>query len=135
MKTEDLIKQVELSIKRLGVNPGEARNKDTNQWDLMTGKLHLMIDVFEVGGNTFFQCIVKLAEIDDENSFVFGKLLEQNHTLIDISLTKFKNSIYLKSILHGEYCDVDYITAVLNKISDYGEKFVVLIDALKKQQL
>ncbi len=135
MKIEDLIKQVNLAIRQLGVNPEEARNKETNQWDLLTGKLHLMIDVFEVGGNTFFQCLVKLAEVEEDNSFIFGKLLEQNHTLIDITLTKYKNSIYLKSILHGEYCDIDYITAVLNKISDYGEKLIILIDAMKNQQL
>ena len=135
MKIEDLIKQVNLAIRQLGVNPEEARNKGTNQWDLLTGKLHLMIDVFEVGGNTFFQCLVKLAEVEEDNSFIFGKLLEQNHTLIDITLTKYKNSIYLKSILHGEYCDIDYIMAVLNKISDYGEKLVILIDAMKNQQL
>ena len=133
MKIEDLVRQVELSIKRLGVSPVDARNKQANQWDLVTGKLHLMIDVFEISGNIFFQCIVKIAEIENDNSFVLGKLLEQNHTLIDISLTKYKNSIYLKSILHGEYCDVDYVTAVLNKISDYGEKFIILIDALKRQ--
>lgn len=117
---------VNSSIEKLGVNPLEAKKENTLQWDLFTNNMHIMIDIFQLSNqNIYFQLLSKLISISEQTpSHILAEFLEENHTLIDMSLSKYKDSIYLKSILKADLLNESDIKELIIKFSDYGENFV-----------
>lgn len=125
--TLDNIEQiVNLALEKLGVNPLDSKKENNAQWDLITTDLHIMIDVFQLSNQkVYLQLLSKLISISEQTpSHILAEFLEENHTLIDMNLSKYKDGIYLKSIQNAELLNESATEELIIKFSDYGKSFI-----------
>jgi len=123
MDLKPYFEMVDAVIKDLGVNPDETRGEKEGQWDLYKGSAHVMIDVFELeNGWGYFQCIAPICKIPEANKIEFyEEVLERNHKLFGVGMTKFKDGIYIKTIRELEGLDKTEMTNMINRIGNYAD--------------
>jgi len=123
---EKVVQLINSALEKLGVNPADAKNAEQLQWDIATEKLHIMIDVFQITKDKiYFQLLSKLITINNNITIENLKFfLEENHTLVDMNISKFKDDIYLKSIINSKYLDENSIIDIILKFSDYGNNII-----------
>ncbi len=115
---------VETVLQELGVNPEETRGNKPGQWDIYKGSAHVMIDVFEMkNGWAYFQCLAPISKIPSDRKIEFyEEILEKNHQLFGVAMTKFKDSIYIKTIREVEAIDKTEILAQIKRIGNYADE-------------
>ena len=116
---------IEKAIEKLGVDPEKTRGTNKNQWDLYKGKLHLMLDLFAVSEKkAFFQILSPISDIPENECDFFKFLLEQNHTIVGASVTKFKDKIYLKNIREISELTTEEILNLITSTSIHAEELI-----------
>ena len=117
---------IENCIKKLGVDPAICRGEKPGQWNLKKGSANVWIDVFKREQDHFgyFQCMAPVVEIPAERQVEFlTEIMEINHTLYGVGMTKFKNWIYIKTIRELKDLSEDEAFAMLNRIGNYADEY------------
>ena len=117
---------VEGCINSVGVAPSICRGKKTGQWNLKKGSANVWIDVWETEKKDYgyFQCMSPIVEIPTENTEAFYReVLEINHKLYGVGMTKFNSWIYIKAIRELEGLDQKEMMATINRVGVYSDKY------------
>ena len=117
---------VDNCIKQLGVDPEQCRGEKEGQWDLRKGSANVWIDVFKVQDQDYgyFQCMSPVCEIPTSGAEPFlNEILEINHTLYGVGMTKFKNWIYVKTIRELDGISEEEILAAMKRIGGYADDY------------
>jgi len=117
---------VENCIRKLGVDPVSCRDKNPGQWNLRKGSADVWIDIFkrEEDAWGYFQCMAPVADIPTENTLAFyQELLEINHTLYGVAMTKFREKVYIKTIRELEGISEDEVMAMMKRIGGYADDY------------
>lgn len=117
---------VENCIKQLGVDPEACRDKNPGQWNLKKGSANVWIDVFKREKDVFgyFQCMGPIVDIPQTNKEAFyQELLEINHSLYGVAMTKFKERIYIKTIRELDGLNEDEIMAMIKRVGGYADDY------------
>ena len=115
---------VENCIRKIGVDPVNCRGKKAGQWNLARGSASVWIDVFIVNDYGYFQCMGPVSKIPADNQVEFlTEVLDINHKLYGVGMTKYKDWIYVKTIRETEGLDENEITAQMNRIGAYADQY------------
>ena len=117
---------VENNIKNLGVDPIDCRGEKVGQWNMKRGSASIWIDVWETDKKDYgyFQCMAPVVEIPTKNTEAFYReILEINHNLYGVGMTKFQSWIYIKTIRELEGLDQDEMMAMLNRVGTYADDY------------
>lgn len=116
---------VENIIKSLGVDPAVCRGDKEGQWNLKKGSAPVWIDVFTTENNYgYFQAMSPICEIPAVNTQAFfQEILEINHKLYGVGMTKYENWIYIKVIRELEGIDEKEMLAMFNRIGFYADDY------------
>ena len=125
MELQKYYDMVEASLQDLGLVPEETRGDKPGQWNLLKGSANIMIDIFTMeNGWSYFQCIAPIVKIPDDRKIEFyEEILEKNHQLFGVAMTKFKNHIYIKNIRELENINKSEILAQIKRIGNYADEF------------
>ncbi len=122
---EYYIKLTEEAISKFGLDPEAARGKEKGQWNLQKGDIPIWIDVFK-GENDpwgYFQCMSPAIVLKDgDNCELYEKLLEKNHSIFSVAITKYQNTIFIKIIRELTNITVEEIMNAVARVSTYAEK-------------
>lgn len=125
MTVQDYYALVEACIRELGVDPVTCRGQKEGQWDLQKGSASVWIDVIQhENGWIYFQCMAPVCKIPTDTSKkieFYEEILEKNHQLFGVGLTKYKEGIYIKTIREMENIDKSEILAQINRIGNYAD--------------
>lgn len=115
---------VEACIQDFGVDVAQTRGDKPGQWDLYKGSAHVMIDIFKMdNGWAYFQCLAPIVKIPEDNKIEFyEEILEKNHQLFGVGMTKFKDWVYIKTIREIEGIDKSEINAQIKRIGNYSDE-------------
>ncbi|MBN2893915.1 MAG: YbjN domain-containing protein [Bacteroidales bacterium] len=124
MDLKPFYEMVESCIQDLGVDPDKTRGEKPGQWDLFRGSARVMIDVFTLdNGWSYFQCIAPIVKIpENKKTEFYEEILEKNHSLYGVGMTKFKDWIYIKVIREVEGIDKNEMTAMLKRVGVYADE-------------
>ncbi len=117
---------VENCISSVGVSPSICRGKKIGQWNLKKGSANVWINVWETEKKDYgyFQCMAPIVEVPTENTEAFYReILEINHNLYGVGMTKFNSWIYLKAIRELTGIDQNEMMATINRIGIYADKY------------
>ena len=117
---------VEECIKELGVDPNLCKGENEGQWDMKKGSANIWIDVFkkEKDFYGYFQCMAPISKIPADNTLEFyQEVLEKNHSLYGVGMTKFKDWIYIKIIRELEGLDQKEMMASLKRVGGYADDY------------
>jgi len=123
---EDYYKMVEDCISSFGVNPTECRCENPGQWSLKKGSVDVWVDVWHNEGETFgyFQAMAPICEVPSINTqSFFQEILEINHKLYGVGMTKYENWIYIKVVRELEDLSISEMTAAFNRIGNYADDY------------
>lgn len=117
-------KMVENCITKIGVDPVKCRGAQEGQWNLKRGSANVWIDIFIINGYGYFQCMGPISPIPQERQVEFyEEVLEINHKLYGVGMTKFKDWIYIKTIRETDGLDENEIMAQINRIGTYADDY------------
>lgn len=124
MDLKPYYEMVESCIQDLGIAPDKTRGDKPGQWDLYRGSARVMIDVFTLdNGWSYFQCIAPIVKIPAGKKIEFyEEILEKNHSLYGVAMTKYKEWIYIKVIREIEGLDKSEMMAMLKRIGVYADE-------------
>jgi len=124
MDLKPYFEMVESCITDLGIDAVKCRGEQPGQWDLYKGSARVMIDVFtQDSGWSYFQCIAPIVAIPaDKKIEFFEEILEKNHQLYGVAMTKFKEWIYIKVIREIEGIDKNEMMAMVKRIGVYADE-------------
>lgn len=117
---------IENCIKRLGVDPAVCRGEKPGQWNLKKGSASVWIDVFkrEKDYYGYFQCMAPVVQIPQNRKEEFyQELLELNHSLYGVAMTKYKDWIYIKTIRELKDMSEDEAFAMITRIGNYADDY------------
>jgi hypothetical protein len=115
---------VENCISSLGVDPAVCRGDQPGQWNMKKGSANVWIDVFIINENGYFQCMAPVSAIPQvQKAEFYEEILETNHKLYGVGMTKFKDWIYVKTIREVEDLSEDEIMAQMNRIGVYADDY------------
>ena len=117
---------MENCIKRLGVDPAICRGEKPGQWDLKKGSASVWIDVWKKENEDYgyMQIMAPISEVPKTNTEAFyQEVLEINHDLYGVGMTKFKDWIYIKIIRELEDLSEDEAFAMFNRIGNYADDY------------
>jgi hypothetical protein len=117
---------VENNIKNLGVNPIDCRGEKVGQWNMKRGSASIWIDVWETDKKDYgyFQCMAPVVKIPTKNTEAFYReILEINHNLYGVGMTKFQSWIYIKTIRELDGLDEGEMMAMLNRVGTYADDY------------
>ena len=126
MDLQAFYKMVEENISSLGVDPVVCRGEKAGQWNMKKGSANVWIDVWETEKKDYgyFQCMAPFVEIPTENTEAFYReILEINHKLYGVGMTKFQSWIYAKSIRELEGLDGSEMMAMINRVGNYADDY------------
>lgn len=117
---------IENVIRRKGVDPAVCRGEKPGQWNLKRGSANVWIDVWKVkdqdyGYMQIMAPVVAVPQIKREE--FFEEILETNHKLYGVGMTKFKEWIYLKAIRELDGLDESEVESTLNRIGVYADDY------------
>ena len=124
MEIEAYYKMVDNCISKLGVDPNICRGEKPGQWDLKKGSANVWIDVFknENSFSGYFQCLSPVVQVPAALTKEFyEEVLEKNHNLYAVAMTKFKDWIYMKTIRELDGIDEEEVTALMNRVGNYAD--------------
>ena len=117
---------VESNIKKLGVDPADCRGEKSGQWNMKRGSASIWIDVWETDNKDYgyFQCMAPVVEVPTKNTEAFYReILEINHNLYGVGMTKFQSWIYIKTIRELDGLDEGEMMAMLNRVGTYADDY------------
>ncbi|MBI5219387.1 MAG: YbjN domain-containing protein [Bacteroidia bacterium] len=116
---------VENIIRGLGVDPAVCRGEKEGQWNLQKGSAPVWIDVWTTQDNYgYFQAIAPVCEIPTVNTQAFyQEVLEINHQLYGVGMTKYENRIYMKVIRELDGLDQNEALAMFNRVGYYADEY------------
>ncbi len=117
---------IENCIKRLGVDPAICRGEKSGQWDLKKGSASVWIDVWKKENEDYgyMQIMAPISEIPANNKEAFyQEVLEINHDLYGVGMTKHENWIYIKIIRELEDLSEEEAFAMFNRIGNYADQY------------
>jgi len=117
---------VDNCIKRLGVDPAICKGDKPGQWDLKKGSASVWIDVWKKENEDYgyMQIMAPISEIPATNKEAFyQEVLEINHDLYGVGMTKFENWIYIKMIRELEDLSEEEAFAMFNRIGNYADQY------------
>ena len=117
---------IENCIKRLGVDPAICRGEKPGQWDLKKGSASVWIDVWKKENEDYgyMQIMAPICEVPKTNTEAFyQEVLETNHDLYGVGMTKYENWIYIKIIRELEDLSEDEAFAMFNRIGNYADQY------------
>jgi Putative bacterial sensory transduction regulator len=122
---------VEKVIKELGVDPAICRGQNLGQWNMRLGSASVWIDVFQskdAQGNFidggYLQIMAPVMEVPSERQLeFFQEVLEINHQLYGVGMTKFQNSIYVKSIRELDNLEQSEVMSTFNRVGRYADQY------------
>lgn len=117
---------IENCIKRLGVDPTVCRGEKPGQWDLKKGSASVWIDVWKKENEDYgyMQIMAPICEVPKTNTEAFyQEVLETNHDLYGVGMTKYENWIYIKIIRELEDLSEDEAFAMFNRIGNYADQY------------
>jgi len=117
---------VDNCIKRLGVDPAICKGDKPGQWDLKKGSASVWIDVRKKENEDYgyMQIMAPISEIPATNKEAFyQEVLEINHDLYGVGMTKFENWIYIKMIRELEDLSEEEAFAMFNRIGNYADQY------------
>jgi len=117
---------IENCIKRLGVDPAVCRGEKAGQWDLKKGSASVWIDVWKKENEDYgyMQIMAPISEVPANNKEdFFREVLEINHNLYGVGMTKYENWIYIKIIRELEDLSEDEAFAMFNRIGNYADEY------------
>ena len=113
-------------IKRLGVDPAICKGDKPGQWDLKKGSASVWIDVWKKENEDYgyMQIMAPISEIPATNKEAFyQEVLEINHDLYGVGMTKFENWIYIKIIRELDDLSEEEAFAMFNRIGNYADQY------------
>ncbi|MBN1251957.1 MAG: YbjN domain-containing protein [Bacteroidales bacterium] len=113
-------------ISILGVDPKVCRGEKAGQWNLKRGSANVWIDVWETEQKNYgyFQCMAPVIEVPTKNTEAFYReILEINHNLYGVAMTKFNSWIYLKTNRELDGLDQNEMMAMINRIGVYADQY------------
>ncbi len=125
MDLKPYYEMVENCIRNLGVDPAQCRGDSPGQWNLTKGSASIWIDVLVNQENHgYFQCMGPVVDIPTSNLDAFyQEVLEINHNLYGVGMTKFKEGIYMKTIRELDGLDETEIKSTINRIGHYTDQY------------
>ena len=119
-------KMAEENIKQLGINPDTCKGPKPGQWSIKKGSASVIIDIFKKPTDKFgyFQCLAPVSKIPETKTLDFTlEVLDINHTLFGVGMTKFKDWIYVKTIREVVGLDKTEMMASIQRIGIYADKY------------
>ena len=116
---------VENIIRSFGIDPAISRGDNPGQWNLQKGSAPVWIDVFKnEQGAGYFQVMSPICSIPQNNQLEFYKeILEINHNLFGVGMTKYEDGIYLKVIRELDGLVENEIKEMFNRIGYYADQY------------
>jgi hypothetical protein len=115
---------VENVIRRFGIDPTSCRGEKPGQWNLTKGSAQIWIDVMEINESGYFQCMAPISAVPASRTQEFyQEILETNHKLYGVGMTKFKEWIYIKTIRETDGLDENEVAAQMNRIGVYADEY------------
>lgn len=117
---------VENAISDLGVDPAICRGENQGQWNLTLGSASVWIDVFQREGENegYFQCMGPVCSIPPSNrEAFFQEVLEINHGLYGVAMTKYEGTLFMKTIRELTGLDISEVTSMINRIGMYTDEY------------
>ncbi len=115
---------VENVIRRFGIDPTSCRGEKPGQWNLTKGSAQIWIDVMEINESGYFQCMAPISAVPASRTQEFyQEILETNHKLYGVGMTKFKEWIYIKTIRETDGLDENEVAAQMNRIGVYADDY------------
>ena len=124
MKLKPYYEMAELCIQDLGIDIDKTRGDKPGQWDLYRGSAHVLIDIFTLdNGWSYFQCLAPIIKTPEANQINFyEEILEKNHSLFGVAMTKHKEWIYIKVIREIDGIDKSEMMAMIKRIGVYADE-------------
>ncbi|MEN8123328.1 MAG: YbjN domain-containing protein [Bacteroidota bacterium] len=126
MDLQAFYQMVEDNISKLGVDPAVCRGEKAGQWNLKKGSANVWIDVWETEKKDYgyFQCMAPVVEIPTNNTEAFYReVLEINHNLYGVGMTKYQSWIYVKTIRELAGLDGGEMMAMINRVGNYADDY------------
>lgn len=123
---ESYYQMVENIIRSLGVDPEICKGAKPGQYDLKKGSASVWIDIWQVEGENYgyLQIMAPVVEIPASNKDVFfAEILEINHKLYGVGMTKYENWIYMKTIRELEGLGEKEALAMFNRVGNYADEY------------
>ncbi|MFH0894801.1 MAG: YbjN domain-containing protein [Bacteroidota bacterium] len=116
---------VEDCIQTLGVDPSVCRGGNPGQWELKKGSASVWIDVWQNDDDWgYLMIMAPICNIPDENKEEFlTEILEINHKLYGCAMTKYENTIYVKTVREVEGLSKDEAMAMFNRVGNYSDEY------------
>ncbi len=118
---------IERVIRRLGVDPEEARGQKEGQWNLNKGQVPVWVDLWYIDaeGRLFFQVMCPVLELPlPELRMAFSEeLLRINDVLFGSTFTLRDGWAWVKSIREADGLDESEAELIIRRIGYYGEKY------------
>ncbi len=119
---EQYYKLVEDALRGFGLDPEKARGEDKGSWLLQKDGNPIWIDVFQRPEEPwgYFQCLSPAFQLPEDENLrcqLYEKLLEKAHTIFGVSITKYKDWIYVRLI--RELTDIT-VNEIMNIIARVG---------------
>jgi hypothetical protein len=121
---------IEKIISDFGVDPELCKGVRPGQYDLKKGSASVWIDIWKLENENYgyIQILAPVTEIPEENLLAFYEfILETNHKLYGVALTKFENWIYVKAIRELEGLEENEAKAMFNRVGNYADEYDDLI--------
>ncbi len=113
-------------IREKGVDPEKCRGEKPGQWNMKRGSANVWIDVWKLEDTDYgyLQVMAPVVQIPTTNVEAFyTEILEINHKLYGVGMTKFKDWIYLKGIRELEDLSSSEANAMLNRVGVYADDY------------
>ena len=126
MDLQPYYQMVENNIKKLGIDPAACRGEKEGQWNLKKGSANVWVDIWETddGSYGYFQCVAPVVKVPEKNKKAFyEEILEINHRLYGVGMTKYGEHIFIKTIRELEGLDENEMMAMLNRIGNYADDY------------
>ncbi len=117
---------VENIIRDLGVDPELCKGAKSGQYDLKKGSASVWIDVWQVEGDNYgyIQIMAPVVELPPNNRDIFyAEILEINHKLYGVGMTKYENWIYMKTIRELDGLNEKEAMAMFNRVGNYADEY------------
>ncbi len=125
MSVQPYFHLVDDAIKALGVDPELCRGDKPGQWNMQRGSASVWIDMFDIEGQgSYFQCLAPVSAVPTARREEFlNEVLELNHKLYGVGITKFKEVVYVKVIREIEGLDINEVLASMRRIGAYADDY------------
>ncbi|MFQ3575194.1 MAG: YbjN domain-containing protein [Cytophagales bacterium] len=117
---------IENIIRDFGVDPEMCKGVKPGQYDLKKGSASVWIDIWKVEDEDYgyIQILSPVIELPKNNlADFYQEILETNHKLYGVAMTKFENWIYMKSIRELEGLEENEARAMFNRVGNYADEY------------